>query len=172
MEDNAEAIRALRRRARARVGLPAKFMVIMAALGLGIGVVLTLVGFGATDGNPPPTETSLARRPLYRVLGPFAMLWCGFIGYGAWEMDRLGNYRAAQIAAWMAVVPVPIPAYVLWMIGAILGIVALNDPAVRAAFASGNGNTRAEYLAEYPYRPRGRPGGWPAPDPFESEEDD
>src|SRR4051812_26118398 len=106
-------------------------MIIMAALGGGIGVVLALLASGAADGPQPPTEVELARRPLYMAIGPFAVLWCAVIGYGAWEMDRLGNYRAAKIAAWMAVVPVPVPAYVLWLIGAILGIVALNDPAVR-----------------------------------------
>ena len=30
-------------------------------------------------------------------------------------MDRLGNYRAAKIAAWMAVIPVPVPAYLIWL---------------------------------------------------------
>ena len=102
---------------------------------------------GATDGRQSPSETELARRPLYLVIGPFAVLWCGFIGYGAYQMDRLGNYRAAKIAVWMAVIPVPVPAYLIWLIGAILGIVALNDPAVRAAFASGNGAAREQYLA-------------------------
>lgn len=156
MEDSEDAIRDLRRRARARVGLPAKFLIIMAALGVGVGVVLTLLASGAMDGVPPPTEVETARRPLYRVLGPFAVLWCGLIGYGAWEMDRLGNYRAAKVAAWMAVVPVPVPAYLLWVVGAVLGIVALNDPAVRAAFASGNGGARGAYLAAHPPRERRR----------------
>lgn len=60
-------------------------------------------------------------------------------------------------------VPVPIPLYLLWMVGAVLGIVALNDRAVRAAFASGNGDAREQYLAANPYRPprqrRRRPRG-------------
>jgi hypothetical protein len=155
VDDHDEALRELRRRARARVGLPAKFLLLMALLGVVMG------GFVVIDTGPlsarPRPAAGLASYAYFWLVGVFAVVWCGVIGYGAWEMDRLGNYRAARLAAWMALVPVPVPAWVLWFIGALLGVAALSDPAVRAAFASGNPGAREAYLAQHAHRPGRRP---------------
>lgn len=155
-EDHEEAIRALRRRARSRVKLPATLILMLSILGMGLGIAMVFLSLGAADGGAPPTGRGLASWRYAWAIGPFAIVWCGIIGYGAFEMDRLGNYKAALVGSWLAVIPVPVPGYCLWFIGAILGLLALQDPAVRAAFNSGNGDARAKYLAKHPYRSRRR----------------
>jgi hypothetical protein len=145
MSGDEELVRERRRRARARVKLPAGFMLLMSVFGSCFA--LAFLYLSLTD-DPKP-QSGWGSLPFAWAIPTFGLLWCGFIGYGAWEMDRLGNYQVARAAAVVAVVPVPVPAYLFWLIGAILGIIALNDPAVRAAFASGNGAARAVYLEDH-----------------------
>ena len=148
MPDDEDVVHELRRRARKRVALPAGAMLLMAVFGSVFALVFLYLSL--TDNQKP--ESGWGSLPFAWAIPAFGLVWCGFIGYGAWELDRLGNYQVARVAAWVAVVPVPIPAYVLWAIGAIVGLVALSDPAVRAAFASGNGSARATYLQDHAAR--------------------
>ena len=149
MSGDEDVVRELRRRARKRVALPAGFMLLMAAFGSCFAIVFLYLALSG-----PKPESGLGSLPFAWALPAFGLAWCGFIGYGAWELDHLGNYRVARAAAWVAVIPVPIPLYLLWAVGAILGLVALNDPAARAAFASGNGLARATYLEDHADRIR------------------
>ena len=106
----------------------------------------------------PEPDGSLANTRFGWVIPLAVFLWCLVIGYGAYEMDKLGNYRMAKIASVLALIPVPVPLYLLWFIGGLLGLSALSTPAVRAAFAAGNEGAREAYLAT-----RRRPGPPPLP---------
>jgi hypothetical protein len=154
VDDPDDLLPELRREARNRLTLPATFMMIVAALGAGVAVTFSLVSWGFFGG--PLSEDGLTGSEYAWLIGPVAVVWCGVIGYGAYQMSRLGNYQAAKVGAWLAVVPFPLPLYLLWLIGAILGLIAMSDPAVRAAFATGNPGSLRAYLARRNSRRRPR----------------
>ncbi len=151
-----EAVTALRRHARRRVKAPAMLILIPTVLGMAGAGFFTLSIFFSLTGPEP--DGSLAYTRFGWVIPLAVFLWCLVIGYGAYEMDKLGNYRMAKIASVLALIPFPVPLYLLWFIGGLLGLSALNTPAVRAAFAAGNEGARDAYLAT-----RRRPGPPPLP---------
>jgi hypothetical protein len=154
MDEPEDVLADLRRRARKRVKVPATLMMVMAVLWVAMAVTFALYAGGAFGPRP---DGGLAGLAYAWLVGPIGVVWGGTIAYGAYQMDRLGNYKAARLGAWVAVVPVPVPLYLLWLVGAILGLVALNDPGVRAAFASGNPGALDAYLARQRGRRTGRP---------------
>lgn len=143
--DDQERVRELRRAARRRVALPATVMLLVAVLGMASAGVFMYLSL-STD---PVLKSGVLGLPFAWVLGALGLLWCGFVGYGAWELDRLGNYWIAKTAVWVAVVSVFIPLYVPSLIGTIAALVTLNDPAVRAAFSTGNGRAREVHLEDF-----------------------
>ncbi len=73
--------------------------------------------------------------PLF--IGGFIILWNLLIIYGAFEMDRLGSHRMATMAAWLAIIPVPLPTYPLLLIAGIVALIRLSKEEVKTAFRRG-----------------------------------
>ncbi|VTU01185.1 : Nucleoplasmin [Gemmataceae bacterium] len=76
--------------------------------------------------DAPPGEEELEEALVDMIVGVSVFVWGGMICFGASQMQELGSYPWAMTGAVMALVP--------GLVGA-AGIIALQNPAVKAGFA-------------------------------------
>lgn len=125
--------------AAAQVSAPGLFLLITSSLTVGLLLLcipfdLILLAQGGPlirrEGRIDPQTTILIRLMLAVVM----LLLNAVIAYGAFKMRRLENYRLAQLAAVLAMIPLCGPCYVLGIPAGIWALIFLARPEVREAF--------------------------------------
>jgi hypothetical protein len=110
-------------RAARRVHRPAIALLLMAVLSALEGLFIALVSHRSMHDNTN-----------WLWIGVCLILWFAGVAYGAFEMDRLGAYRVAQVAGWMGLVPIPLPTYPLTLAASLAVLVRLSDTATKNEF--------------------------------------
>lgn len=128
-----------RQYAYSQISGPANWLAAMSAIAFGLGLVgLFLVVLGmAAEGHragPQGMEAIESERTTALTMIAGGLLVNLLVLFGSIKMKQLQNYPLAMTAALLAVIPCTSPCCVLSMPFGLWALVALTDPAVKAAF--------------------------------------
>jgi hypothetical protein len=136
--------------AASRVKLPAAAVIAVAIVNVVASLlvfVVTLVNAGRMDervfGSDAERYGYLASVVLQILIAAATVIAAPFIIFGAVHMLSLSNYRLAQLAAILTLIPLTSCCCVLGVPVGIWALVVLRDPGVKLAFAERKAGTQA-----------------------------